>query len=210
MATHTFLYDDACPMCKGYTGVFTGLNWSGRRAFSKLKAGDIPNLDLDRGRHEIPLYNADTGEVSYGLEAMTTVIGNALPHLKPLIGSYYFIAALKPLYWLITYNRRVIAGTKPPTIGFDCAPDYHVGWRLAYLGLMATAVLLLGLPNIPLLLGFGLALVAGLLLHRDRLAFLGHFVTVVFMTSALLVILPGTIGLLVAYGIALWEGWRRL
>ncbi|MFK8163124.1 MAG: DUF393 domain-containing protein, partial [Lewinella sp.] len=93
MATHTFLYDDACPMCKGYTGVFTGLNWSERRAFSKLKAGEIPNLDLDRGRHEIPLYNTETGEVRYGLEAMTTVIGNALPHLKPLIRSRYFIAA---------------------------------------------------------------------------------------------------------------------
>lgn len=210
MATLTFLYDDACPMCKGYTGAFTGLNWSGRRAFSKLKAGDVPNLDLDRGRHEIPLYNPDTGEVSYGLEAMTTVIGNALPHLKPLIRSRYFIAALKPLYWLITYNRRIIAGTKPPATGFDCAPDYHVGWRLAYLSIMTIAILLLGLTNVPLLIGFGLSLIAGLLLHRDRLAFLGHFVTVVFMAAVILAAIPGTAGLLLVYGVVLWEGWRRL
>ncbi|WP_020571849.1 hypothetical protein [Neolewinella persica] len=210
MATHTFLFDDACPMCKGYTGVFTGLNWSERRAFSKLKAGDIPNLDLDRGRHEIPLYNAETGEVRYGLEAMTTVIGNALPHLKPLIRSRFFITALKPLYWLITYNRRVIAGTKPPKEGFDCAPDYHVGWRLAYLCLMTSAILLLGLPDVPLLIGFGLALVAGLLLHRDRLTFLGHFVTVVFMATILLAVVPGVGAVVLAYGVSLIEGWRRL
>jgi hypothetical protein len=210
MATHTFIYDDACPMCKGYTSLFTGLNLSERRAFSKLKPGDIPNLDLDRGRHEIPLYNAETGEVRYGLEAMTTVIGNALPYLKPLIRSRFFIAALKPLYWLITYNRRVIAGTKPPKEGFDCAPDYHVGWRVAYLALVALFVLLLGFPNPMLVLGFGLALVAGLLLLRDRLTFLGHFATVVLMAAILLAALPGTGGVVLAYGVALVEGWRRL
>lgn len=210
MAAPTFLYDDACPMCKGYTGVFTSFNWSRRRAFSKLKAGDIPGLDLDRGRHEIPLYDEERGEVLYGLEAMTTVIGNALPHLKPLIRSRYFIAALKPLYWLVTYNRRVIAGTKPPANGFDCAPDYHAGWRLAYLILMTAVILLLGLPNVPLLLGLGLALVVGLLLHRDRLVFLGHLVTVVFMVAVMIALLPGLPGLIMAYAVALWEGWRRI
>lgn len=38
-----------------------------------------------------------------------------------------------PLYQLITYNRRVIAGSKAPKKGFDCAPDFHLGYRLLYL-----------------------------------------------------------------------------
>lgn len=210
MTPNTFLYDDACPMCKGYTGVFTGLNWSKRLPFSELKATHVPGLDLDRGRHEIPLFNPATGEVRYGLDAMTTVIGNALPHLKPLIRHRFFITSLKPLYWLITYNRRVIAGTKPPATGFDCAPDFHVGWRLAYVGLMALAIALIGIPNAPLLIGLGLALVAGLLLHRERLTFLGHFVTVVFLATVLLAVLPGWGGTVAAYLIVLLEGWRRI
>ncbi len=209
MATHTFLYDDACPMCSGYTGVFTRLSWSERRAFSKLKAGEVPTLDLDRGRHEIPLVDTATGEVRYGLEAMTTVIGNALPYLKPLIHSRFFIALLKPLYWLITYNRRVIAGTKPPREGFDCAPDFHVGWRLTYLALMILAIVGISLPHLPLLIGFGLTLVVGLGLRNDRLNFLGHLVTIVFMAAVVLAVLPGGVGVVAAYGVAAWEGWRR-
>ncbi len=210
MATHTFLYDDACPMCKGYTSVFTNLKWSERRGFSTFTANDYPKLDLDRGRHEIPLFDRATGKVLYGLDAMTTVIGNALPHLKPLIRHRYFIALLKPLYWLITYNRRIIAGTKPPTEGFDCAPDFHTGWRLAYLAFTLLAVLLVGLPSVPLLIGFGLVLVAGLLLHKERLTFLGHFMTVVFGAALLLALLPGWLGLAGAYIFAAREGWRRL
>ncbi len=210
MNTNTFLYDDACPMCKGYTSVFTGLNWSKRLPFSKLESADVPGLDLDRGRHEIPLYDPTTGEVRYGLDAMTTVVGNALPYLKPLITHPFFITALKPLYWLITYNRRVIAGTKPPVTGFDCAPDFHVGWRLAYVGLMALAIALIGVPHIPLLIGLALVLVAGLLLHRERLTFLGHFVTVAFLATVLLAVLPGWSGVVGAYFVTLWEGWRRI
>ncbi len=210
MATHTFLYDDACPMCRGYTGVFTNLKWSDRRGFSTLKATDYPELDRDRGRHEIPLLDRATGKVLYGLDAMTTVIGNALPHLKPLIRHRYFIAVLKPLYWLITYNRRVIAGTKRPAKGFDCAPDFHTGWRLAYLAFALLMVLLVGVPNTPLLIGFGLALVAGLLMHKARLVFLGHFMTVVLGATVLLALLPGWSGVVGAYLFVVWEGWRRL
>lgn len=210
MATPTFIYDDACPMCKGYTGVFTGLRWSERRAFSELKPGAVPGLDLDRGRHEIPLFDAATGEIRYGLDAMTTVIGNALPHLKPLIRQPWFISALKPVYWLITYNRRVIAGTKPPATGFDCAPDYHIGWRLAYLGLLAGLVVMIGLPPWPLLAGFGLAAVAGLLLNQEGLTFLGHLFTILLLATTVLAVLPGGVGMVAAYGIAASEGWRRL
>jgi len=209
MTHNTFLYDDACPMCNGYTSVFTGLNMSKRLPFSRIKEGTVPGLDLNRGRHEIPLFNPVTGEIRYGLDAMTTVIGNALPHLKPLITHRFFIAALKPVYWLITYNRRVIAGTRPPTIGFDCAPDFHTGWRVAYIGLMTLVIALIGVPNVPLLIGLALVLVAGLLLHRERLTFLGHFVTVVFMATVLLAVLPGWSGVAGAYLVTLWEGWRR-
>ncbi len=209
MATHTFIYDDACPMCKGYTGVFRTLDWSDRRAFSTLKTDEVPALDLDRGRHEIPLINLRTGEIRYGLEAMTTVIGNALPHLKPLVRSRLLLTLFKPWYWLITYNRRIIAGTKPPPTGFDCAPDFHPGWRLAYIALLVGVVVWLGLPSLPLAMGFGLLLLAGLGLHPDRISFLGNFVTVLFLAALVLAVVPGLPGTLLAGGLAVAETWRR-
>jgi hypothetical protein len=210
MATHTFLYDDACPMCKGYTSVFEIMRWSKRRGFSTIKAVDIPGLDLDRGRHEIPLVDTETGEVRYGLDAMTTVLAEGMPLLRPVLRHAWLTAILKPLYWLITYNRRVIAGTKPPAEGFDCAPDYHLGWRVTYLAVAALLIVVIGLPPAIMLAGFGLATVAGLALHTDRIEFLGHLLTVILAASILLAILPGWIGLGAAYLFATWEGWRRL
>ncbi|WP_157501005.1 DCC1-like thiol-disulfide oxidoreductase family protein [Lewinella sp. 4G2] len=206
---NTFLYDDACPMCKGYTSVFTTLNWSKRKGFSTLRPKEWPTLDIDRGRHEIPLLDEETGEVRYGLDAMTTVVASALPLLKPLLRHPYFLAALKPLYWLITYNRRVIAGTKPPATGFDCAPDVHLGWRMTYLALVLMTVLALGLPTLPLAIGFGLFLTTGFFLHPERLDFLGNFATVVLGATLLGAILPDSWGIGAAYLFAVWEGWRR-
>lgn len=210
MATHTLLYDDACPMCKGYTSIFETMNWSNRRGFSTVKNIDFPALDPNRGRHEIPLINTETGEVRYGLEAMTTVLADGMPGLRPLLKHPLLTMALKPLYWLITYNRRVIAGTRPPAEGFDCAPDFHFGWRLAYLGLALGLTLLVGFPPAALLVAFGLAMVAGLLLHRERMTFLGHLLTVLLMVSMVIALIPGWAGLILAYGLSAWEGWRRL
>lgn len=209
MAMHTFLYDDACPMCKAYTAGFTHLNLSERKAFSKVNATNYPTLDLDRGRHEIPLLNTTTGEVRYGLEAMTTVLAEGLPLLRPLLRSRYFNAALKPLYWLITYNRRVIAGTKPPATGFDCAPDFHLGWRIGYLGFMAVLISLFCWPPLWLLLAFFFTLFFGVFLRKDRLEFLGNWMTVFFCAAVIVAVVPTPIGGILALAVAAWEGWRR-
>jgi len=166
-------------------------------------------LNPDRGRHEIPLLNEETGEVRYGLEAMTSVLAEGMPRLRPLLKHPWLPAFLKPLSWLITYTRRVIAGTKPPTAGFDCAPDYHAGWRTVYVGLMAVACLLVGLPPFWLSVGLALAGIAGYLIHDDELTFAGHAVTVLFMVCVVTAIIPGTPGLLLGYAVAAWEGWRR-
>lgn len=209
MANHTFLYDDACPMCKGYTSVFTNMKWSKRRAFSEINQAEMNGLDLDRGRHEIPLLDEATGEVKYGLEAMTTVLADVMPHLRPLLRHPWLIAILKPLYWLITYNRRVIAGTKPPTTGFDCAPDYHRGWRLTYLAVTAVLITLIGLPSAFVTLGFIATCLAGMLFAARKLEVLGHLFTILLMASITAAIIPGNFGVALAIGLATWESWRR-
>lgn len=210
MKSYTFLYDDACPMCQGYTSAFKRFKLSDRQAFSQIDLAKLPALDLDRGRHEIPMLDTETGEMRYGLDAMTTAIGEGVPLLRPFVRNRYFLKALKPLYWLITYNRRVIAGTKPPSEGFDCAPDFHPGWRWAYVAIASTATVAIGLPTTVLLLGFAIALAVGLWKSNVRLEFLGHFVTVLLIATAIAAAIPNAFGLMLAAVVAGWEGRRRL
>ena len=185
------------------------MNWSKRRPFSDVKYEEVTGLDLDRGRHEIPLLNETTGEIKYGLEAMTTVLANAMPPLRFLLKHPWLTTLLKPLYWLITYNRRVIAGTKPPATGFDCAPDFHRGWRLTYLAVAAVLTVLIGLPPAVVTVGFIITGAVGLLLAPNRLEFMGHLSTMLLMVSIVAAILPGTFGIAMAIGLASWESWRR-
>ncbi|MFK8058082.1 MAG: hypothetical protein AB8F78_18285 [Saprospiraceae bacterium] len=210
MKNYTFLYDDACPMCQGYTSAFKQLKLSDRQAFSQIDIDNLPGLDLDRGRHEIPMLDTQTGEVRYVLDAMTEAIGEGLPILRPLVRNGVFLKALKPLYWLITYNRRVIAGTKPPVEGLDCAPDFHAGWRWTYVALALAVALAIGLPNPALLLGFGIVLVVDLWRSKVRLEFLGHFATVLLIATIICAAIPNLFGLMLAGVVAGWEGRRRL
>lgn len=184
------IYDDACPMCKGYTHAFKRLGWSERTAFSKLSPELMDKLDLDRARHEIPLLDLDTGTVKYGLDSQVAVLAKGLPFFGPVLRNPALKVVLTPLYGLITYNRRVIAGTKPPASGYDCAPDFHLPWRLAYLTLAGLAIG--GLATLsPLLLGLlGFALVTGLLFTDKRFDLLGNFFTIALLASLLGILLP--------------------
>ena len=68
------VYDDSCPMCKIYTYWFVAvglLKQENRVGFATASQEITANIDMDRGRHEIPLYDRDTGETIYGLTAMT-------------------------------------------------------------------------------------------------------------------------------------------
>lgn len=134
LTTKAIIYDNTCPMCNWYTGQFvkTGaLLENNRLTFQALDDKVKARLDLNRARHEIPLYDTETGQVMYGLEGLTYVIGNMLPFVRPLIISPTFKKMLKPLYNFISYNRRVIVPCKDVACGFSCAPDFSAKWRVA-------------------------------------------------------------------------------
>lgn len=126
----TLVFDDSCPLCQAYTGAFERLGWADRQSFSTC--ADLASLDLDRARHEIPMFDGDS--VRYGLDSLFTVLGGQLPLLEPILRHRVTAAVLGPVYSFISYNRREIAGCPPPDVGFDCAPDFHAGWKLAYVG----------------------------------------------------------------------------
>jgi hypothetical protein len=120
---------------------------------------------------------------------MMHVLATGMPILRPVLRSRVLRLLLTPLYKIITYNRRLIAGTRAPARGFDCAPDRHPGWRWTYILLATSAMLLLGLPLIPvlalLMVGLGLLWPAD-----DRMSVLGQPVTVGLSLAVLHTLLP--------------------
>ena len=142
-----FLYDDCCPLCRGYTAVFTGLGWADRAPFSQVDDATLDDLDLDRARHYIPLHDPTTGQVRYGMDGILSVVGESVPLLER-VGRWRPVrAGLEAMYWMITYNRRHIVAGAPPMTGFDCAPDHHPSAVRTYIGLgliLATLLAIVG------------------------------------------------------------------
>ena len=136
------LYDDSCPLCRLYTWWFVAAGFlepRGRMGFSGAPQAITDCLDLDRARHEIPLYDSETRTTQYGLEALMTVIAGRWHWLAPVISKHWFRALFYPLYQIITFNRRVIAGCSACS-GFDCAPDLNRFYRSVYLVLTSVIV----------------------------------------------------------------------
>lgn len=196
------IYDDSCPMCKLYTYWFVAwgfLEGQNRIGFATAPTSITDNIDLVRGRHEIPLYDLSTQETIYGIKALTFLLGSRWKWLKPAFESKLFGFVFYPLYEIITYNRRVIAGCKT-CCGFDCAPDFNRFYRSVYLGLAGGVVLALvtallfyassiatwaGVSiSVLFLLGVGVGGVKRY--HSSALAawnFAGNFMTALMMTA---------------------------
>ncbi len=137
-ALPSFVYDDVCPLCRGYTAIFSTLGWADRQAFSTIDDDALAALDMDRARHEIPLYDATTNTVRYGLDGILPILARRLVPLAPAIRAPITRRLLDRAYWLITYNRRHIVSSAPPPAGaVDCAPDHNPRAIATYVGLAA-------------------------------------------------------------------------
>lgn len=162
-----FLYDDCCPLCRGYTKTFTALGWAEREPFSKIDGITLDALDMDKARHHIPLHDAE-GETRYGLDGILSVVAASAPPLGRLGRWAPMRAVLDRLYWFITYNRRHIVAAPPPVDGIDCAPDFQaepVSAYLTFCGVTATG--LATAAGIPVVVGGAAAAGAALALERD-------------------------------------------
>ncbi len=165
-----FLYDDCCPMCKGYTAAFAGLGWAGREAFRTIDQETFKALDFERARHQIPLVDGATGEVRYGIDGILAVVGAEVPALKPILATRPIRGGLERLYWFITYNRRHIVTAQPPAEGIDCAPDYNPRMVKAYLAFTGVLGIGLGLAGPAPLALVGIAAAGTMLIANRRAA----------------------------------------
>ncbi len=149
------IYDDYCPLCKWYSGLFVKYNLlkeNNRKAFSKVDDALLSIIDSDKSRNEIPLVNTETGKVLYGIDALLELLGNRYAWIK-------YIGNIKPVKWflrklykLISYNRKVIVATKCSDGAFDCTPDYNFRYRTFFLllGLFLNTFLLTAIHNVVL------------------------------------------------------------
>ncbi len=202
----TMIYDDSCPMCNIYTKAFTRNNWIGNRCgFSTVSEEVLKSLDLNKSKNEIPLYDATTHITVYGIDALMTVLGNRFPVLKPLFLSIVFRFLVRKLYYFISFNRRIIAGTLPSAKGFDCTPAVNVKYRIYY---MVFASLLGGyLFYSSGLWMMGAALSAYILIsavfHQQALDYIGHSKTIFLLTGIIAAILSSFIPVYFVMGLTL-------
>jgi predicted DCC family thiol-disulfide oxidoreductase YuxK len=137
LKNHTLLFDAECPMCRA---ISRGLVKSeltsedGTVSYQEFAETACPILDRQRAADEIALINEDTGEVSYGVESLFTLLAASYPFLRPLLTFRPFIWIMSKLYRLIASNRRVIV---PPDRAspFSIQPTFRLGYRLAYMAL---------------------------------------------------------------------------
>lgn len=126
------IYDDNCPLCKAYTSAFVKggfLQKENRIAFSKVNMQQF-NIDWYKAKHEIPLVNLQTGEVKYGVDALTDILQQKISIIKPIMKVYIFNWFFRKLYKLISYNRKIIVASEEQHLpSIDCTPDYSFFWR---------------------------------------------------------------------------------
>ncbi len=226
LAHKIIIYDDVCPLCKAYTEGFVQLGWlplENRVGFSKAPKAILEKIDSNRARHEIPLFDTETGETLYGKEALFFIIGEQMPFFKPLFRFAPFRAVIFGLYQIITYNRRIIAGSSAPTNGFDCAPDFNAFYRWLYIGL-ATVLSIFLLSNtmqsidsqwIMLFTLFVAAILRGLFFKNfeTKTGYFGHFATVFLIVAAVFNIVginPLTTLFVTLLGVHIWTKRMRL
>jgi len=139
------LYDDFCPLCAWYSGLFVKyklLAPENRQPFSTASEKLISLIDFEKGRNEIPLVDPANGTVVYGVDALLSILGNPLPFIEK-------IGKIKPVHWLLTklykfvsYNRKVVVARKCGTGRIDCSPEFNIPYRLLLVLLSLTIMIL--------------------------------------------------------------------
>ena len=132
---HVILYDEECPMCKLYTNAFvkTGmLEETGRACYQNLPEPVVLHVDLQKAVNEIALVNRKTGQVTYGIHSLFSIIGYAYPVFRRLFTFGPFVWLMRKAYAFISYNRRVIIPSSQGTPA-GLQPSFVMRYRIAYL-----------------------------------------------------------------------------
>lgn len=145
LSNHIILYDRECPMCNLYTGAFVRrglLDADGRACYQQYDAQACPNIDWQRAVNEIALIDKTSGQVTYGVDSLLKVCGNAWPSFGYVFNWHPFLRLAQACYAFVSYNRRVIIPVG--TTKFRFQPSFKLKYRvywLAFTWLITSAIL---------------------------------------------------------------------
>jgi predicted DCC family thiol-disulfide oxidoreductase YuxK len=136
MKNKILIYDDNCPLCTWYSGLFVKyglLEADGRRSFSDLEAALLDKIDFLKSRNEIPLLDTQSGHVLYGIDSLLEILGQKFPSIKKTGNIKPVKWILKKMYKLVSYNRKLIVAKKCSTGNVDCTPDINYLYRVLFM-----------------------------------------------------------------------------
>ena len=133
---HTLIFDGECPMCSMYSSVLVKsgmMDPEDNQAYNEAAKQGLPNVDWRRARNEIALLNHRDNSVTYGVKSIVAILGNNSLALRWLfrIPLVHYLA--EKLYFLISYNRRVIMPGKRSGSPDLCIPELNYPYRMAYI-----------------------------------------------------------------------------
>ncbi len=149
MNTKIIIYDDSCPLCSAYTNAFIKAGFidkEGRKNFSNITPDLIEKIDINRAVNEIPVIDTTTSQVWYGIDALLEILQQKIPFAKAIGNKRPIKWLLKKSYKFISYNRRAIVASKNKPGSFDCAPDFNLRYRSAFIGVIIIVNTLLLFP----------------------------------------------------------------
>ena len=153
MKDKLIIYDENCPLCCWYTGTFIKfglLEEKGRMSFGeyeKYRKQDEPDqLDWERAHHEIPLLDLSGKETLYGIDSLLCLLNQKIPFIEYLFRFKPLRFLAKQAYMLVSYNRKIIAAKRPIANCYDCSPDFHLPYRMAFILIALLLTCTIALP----------------------------------------------------------------
>ena len=135
------VYDDNCPLCTWYSGLFVKygfLTAEGRKPFSTLDDRLLAKIDFAKSRNEIPLLDISTNKVLYGIDSLLEIFGQRIPLIKTAGNFAPLKWCLKNIYKLISFNRKIIVAKKCGSGSIDCSPDTNYLYRCLFMAICLT------------------------------------------------------------------------
>ena len=140
LKNNKLLIDQDCPMCDAYGAGFTKFGMVDVQTVCPYQQVDntlAHQIDMNRARSEIALFDETTAQTVYGIDAMIAIMTHGLPGIKRLLHRRWLYVPLRTLYRFISYNRKVIYPAAPRSGQRDCTPPLHRAYRWLYISLVA-------------------------------------------------------------------------
>ena len=136
LKNNKLLIDENCPMCSIYGKCFTKFGLIDQETVSPYQTIEevyASQIDMERAKTEIALFDNNTANTTYGIDAMIKIVANGNATITNILHSKLIYAFLLRLYRFISYNRKVIYPTAVEKGVRKCIPEVSHKYRWTYI-----------------------------------------------------------------------------